>query len=97
MFFPTSLPSTFPFWSASFHPPLGLKWNFNLLVESFSFLLIPFDFLMVFFLECQAPVGPFFRCKNVGPMHSYVFFYALQKAQKELHSWLIGGSLVEVL
>ena len=25
VFFPTSLPSTFPFWSASFRPPLGLK------------------------------------------------------------------------
>ena len=27
VFFPTSLPSTFPFWSASFRPPLGLKYN----------------------------------------------------------------------
>ena len=26
VFFPTSLPSTFPFWSASFRPPLGLKY-----------------------------------------------------------------------
>ena len=25
VFFPNSLPSTFPFWSASFRPPLGLK------------------------------------------------------------------------
>ena len=38
VFFPTSLPSTFPFWSASFRPPLGLKlefwcrmWNVGLL------------------------------------------------------------------
>ena len=27
VFFPTSLPSTFPFWSASFRPPLGLKFD----------------------------------------------------------------------
>ena len=26
VFFPTSLPSTFPFWSASFRPPLGPKY-----------------------------------------------------------------------
>ena len=30
VFFPTSLPSTFPFWSASFRPPLGLKYIFVL-------------------------------------------------------------------
>ena len=28
VFFPTSLPSIFPFWSASFRPPLGLKFHF---------------------------------------------------------------------
>ena len=27
VFFPTSLPSTFPFWSASFRPPFGLKFS----------------------------------------------------------------------
>ena len=36
VFFPTSLPSTFPFWSASFRPPLGLKYRTMCLHGYFS-------------------------------------------------------------
>ena len=35
VFFPTSLPSTFPFWSASFRPPLGLKCIYTVYIISY--------------------------------------------------------------
>ena len=72
MFFPTSLPSTFPFWSASFRPPpwpqvcitfftLYINMSFSFSVEVFFFFFLVFrPFFPFCILVLQACLSAFF-------------------------------------
>ena len=59
VFFPTSLPSTFPFWSASFRPPLGLKYIYIYIqIKLYIYIYVYLFYIMALLMSIQSVIFP---------------------------------------